>query len=161
MPRKKYKRHTRKERTKKPENFLLVLGSLLKKVLGLVMEAVLGLVMALGQLLWLGLVGLMLWLSQLLWLWPWLGAVVVLLWLWLWLGAKGKGRRRYSTISKLVPFLPDESLADLNTLHYQLAKQKCPKWLIEIRTTMCFLNMCRGWILAKLEDIWSSMDLRL
>jgi len=159
MPRKKYKRHTRKERTKKPEKLLRVLGSLLKTVL----ESLLGLVMALGQLLWLGLVGLVLWLWQLLWLGQLLGAVLVLLGVALVLleSVRAKRRRPYTTTSWLASLLSEDYNAEVNTVRYRLEKQKCPKWLIKTKTTMCLFNMYRGWILVKLQNIWLSINLRL
>jgi len=71
---------------------------------------------------------------------------------------KQKEQRSYTLTDKLVHILPEEYRADLNTLHYRLLiKQKHPKWLVQILTIMCLLDMFRGWLQIKLENIWLSI----
>ncbi|NEQ68752.1 MAG: hypothetical protein F6K21_25275 [Symploca sp. SIO2D2] len=74
---------------------------------------------------------------------------------------KSKKQKRYPIISKLACLLPEEFHADLNTLRCRLIKQKHPKWLIRVRVTACLLNMYRGWIFVKLQNILHSINLRL
>ncbi|NER52633.1 MAG: hypothetical protein F6J92_39540 [Symploca sp. SIO1A3] len=74
---------------------------------------------------------------------------------------KSKRRERYTITSKLACLFPEDYRANLNTLRYRLIKQRHPKWLIKVRVTACLLNMYRGLILVKLQNIWHSIKLRL
>ena len=64
-------------------------------------------------------------------------------------------------ISKLVRPLPEDYRANLNTLRYRLIKQKRPQWRIRFIITICLLSIYVGWILVNLQNIWSSINLRL
>ncbi|MBW4651417.1 MAG: hypothetical protein KME06_22405 [Kastovskya adunca ATA6-11-RM4] len=165
MERRKYKLHTRKKQTKKRKKWL---GRVLGLVQGpgpmLVMSLVSGLVAELVQkqglvqgwaVLVAGLVA------------GWVAGLVAGLVQEFLLDKKSAKRKKsrrdigYAITAKLARLLPEEFRADLNTVFYRLIKQKHPQWLIRVRITICLLNMFRGWIQVKLQNIWFSMNLRL